>query len=113
MKDLLKQYFNIQDQIYAVFGYVENWIPYTMEWMEDYYWKIGVSSIWGKIECVRYSSLPLSEATDADSYEDEIRHDRFLKSSIWKTADYTLILCDTHTDGVKLLRIFDNALEER
>jgi hypothetical protein len=51
------------------------------------------------------------ESEDGDYYENEIYTQRHLPKWVYRGADYTMVVVDTHTDGNKFLQVFANANE--
>ena len=41
----------------------------------------------------------------------DIYTQRFYDKWVWRGKDYTMIFCDTHTDGNKFFGIYDNKKE--
>lgn len=105
---LLKEYFELQKQIYEYFGYEEDWVVFPIDDSTEYYWKIcgeGPRDV-----CFSKTKEEVINE-DGDVYENEIYTQRFLSKWVYRGKDYTMIVVDTHTDGNKFLQIFDNKKE--
>jgi hypothetical protein len=123
--ELLKTYFTLEKQIHDYFGYEENWKVIPLCDSTDYYWMLIDRDLETETpRCVRFCSPMVNNELNArecmieneeigDYYEEEIYTQRFLPIWIYRKDDYTMICVDTHTDGNKFLRIFDNKKEVR
>lgn len=103
----LDAYNLVKDQIFKEFGYTEDWKVHPLEDMREVWWAVSpdkseVHFFYKKDDINLYNKL----------YSHEIGHDRFLPKYIYEGSGeaegYTMILCDTHTDGNVLLCIFDD-----
>ena len=103
---LLDDYLSLQQQIYDYFGYKEDWCVFPIDDARKYYWRLSGR---GPDE-VQFAENP-QEANGEKGYSNEIYMQRFLSKWVYRGAEYTMILVDTHTDGNKFLQIFDNAKE--
>jgi hypothetical protein len=106
---LLKEYFALQAQIFEHFGYVENWRIIPLDDCTEFFWKLNGES---------YNSEVLFHETDeavrdetGEHYVEEIYTQRFLKKWVYRAENYTMVVCNTQTDGNILLCIFDNTKE--
>jgi len=100
---LLKDYFKLQKEIYDYFGYVEDWVILPIDDCTNYFWIIDGTEI-----SFAEGKEMLNDVEAGNYYCNEIFHQRFLPKAIYHGVDYTMIVVDTHTDGNKLLQIFDN-----
>lgn len=104
--ELLDQYFAFQKKIYEHFGYVEDWVVIPLMDSTKYFWREdGESVIFAETED------KLDDYLRGDYYAEPIYTQRFLSKWVYRTDDFTMICCDTQTDGNKFLRVFDNAKE--
>jgi len=103
---LLDEYFKLQKQIHEYFGYKEDWVVIPLEDSTDYYWYFEGSKV-----LFAKNKDNVFEGTMEDGYSDIVYTQRFLPKYVYRTDKYTMICVDTHTDGNKFLRIFDNAKE--
>jgi len=104
---LLKDYLDLQQQIYDYFGYVEDWVVIPIEDNTESYWWLYNETVW-------FSSAPFTVETvleGDDLYSYNVYHQRFLPKWVYRAADYTMICSDTKVDGNKFLAIFDNGKE--
>ncbi len=108
---ILKQYFELQKQIYDYFGYVEDWVVIPLEDSTDSYWYLEQKEDGsGKIA---YSDVPfeIEKVIEGDFYSGHIYTQRFLPKWVYKGSDYTMVCVDTRTDSNKFLQVFDNKKE--
>lgn len=110
--NLLNQYQDLRTQIFAYFGYVEDWRVLPLDDAREYFWTLDQDA--NGSGSVRFAKTE-AELTDEDDlgecYENEIYTQRHLPKWVYRGAEYTLVVVDTHTDGNQLLQIFNNALE--
>ena len=109
---LLNDYFNMQQQIYNYFGYVEDWRVLPIEDSTEYYWHITGEESGCEVKFAKYEEN-LFEGTMEDGYSNEIYTQRHLPKWVYRGADYTMTVVDTNTDGNKFLQIFDNSKERK
>lgn len=104
---ILDDYNSCKQAIFDAFGYVEDWKVHPIEDMREVYWAYD-----GKYEQVQFFFQKEDIGKYSKLYSHEIGHDRFLPKYVYKgtgeAEGYTMILCDTQTDGNILLCIFDN-----
>ena len=107
----IDNYFKIQKEIFKHFGYVEDWVSIPIEDSREYYWFLEGEGP----GFVRFSETKrkLSDEDAMDYYEDEIWTQRFLPKWVYRSKSLTMVVVDTHTDGNKFLRIFDNSKEQK
>jgi len=105
--DLFDEHFDSLKKIYDYFGYAEDWVVLPLDDARSYFWLIDRGS-------VRYAkTMEELKNGEGNCFSDEIYTQRntgrtVLPSTIYQTEAYTLIAVDTHVDGNKFLRIFDN-----
>jgi len=105
MIDIISEYFNLQQEIYDHFGYVEDWVVIPISDDRRYYWRIDDNTVkFADSEPELYDEL-------GNYYEHEIYKQRFLPKWVYRASDYTMICVDTHVDGNKFMSIFDNPKE--
>ena len=107
INELIKQEQDARRAIFDYFGYVEDWCIFPFADYRDMVWQIEGSETRGSV----ISSSSLEEFENGDTYSDEIYTQRFLPKWVYRGKDYTMILIDTHTDGNRLLAIYDNKKE--
>lgn len=107
---LLNKYFELQKQIYDHFGYVEDWVVIPIDDARDFYWSLTGEG-YGDVVSFAVKKENVFHGTDDDGYEVDIYTQRFLSKWVYRADDYTMICVDTHTDGNKFLRVFDNKKE--
>ena len=107
MKTIIKEYFNLEKKIFEYFGYVEDWEVIPIGDLTDDHWMITGPKI-------VYGLKPFTKKLIVDGkeiYSGTIYTQRFLPKWIYQTPELTMISVDTHSDGNKILMIFDNELE--
>lgn len=107
---LLNDYLEKQKELFDYFGYVENWKAIPVDNATMYYWCLTGE---GQGENVVFANTveELLDEEAGDMYINEIYTQRHLPKWVYRGADYTMVVVDTHTDGNKFLQIFDNAKE--
>ena len=108
--ELLKQYNRTRQELFDYFGYVEDWVVIPVDDQTHCLWQLTGE---GRGDVVRFAET-LKDLQDEEAgqyYENEIYTQRFLPKWVYRGADYTMVVVDTHTDGNKFLQIFDNAKE--
>lgn len=95
-------------KVHDYFGYVEDWVSIPMDDATEYYWSLhqdsdGCGDVHFNGEPYKYEDDPM--------YSNEIYTQRFLTKWVYRGAEYTMVVVDTHVDGNKFLQIFDNAKE--
>jgi len=108
--ELLDKEESIRQQIFDYFGYIEGWCVLPFNNAIEYYWHLTNEGRGGKVKFAKHEKN-LFEGTIEDGYSNEIYTQRHLPKWIYRAADYTMIVVDTHIDGNKFLQIFDNAKE--
>ncbi len=103
----LDDYFELQRQIFEHFGYKEDWRVLPLDDARSYYWRLEGEGP----GIVMFSETVEKLNSEGEYYENEIYTQRHLPKWVYRAADYTLVVVDTHTDGNKLLQVFDNAME--
>lgn len=111
---LVNSYFSTADKIYEHCGYRRDWVSIPLDDARGYYWRIVDSETVGG--AVRFHenkfNIENKECVELGSYyQDDIYGERFSLKCVYRGEHVTLVCCDTHTDGNKFLRIFDNAKE--
>jgi hypothetical protein len=76
-----------------------------------YYWFVsGGQGHGGEVRFAK-TAQDLDDEDAGNYYSNEIYTQRHLPKWIYRGAEYTMIVVDTHTDGNKFLQIFDNSKE--
>ena len=97
MKNLIDNYFKLQDEIFKHCGYQEGWKIYPIVDYREYFWTIDDEDL--------ITSNENDFSDDGNCYCDEII------GNIFKGEKYTLILVDTHVDGNSYLALLNNLKE--
>lgn len=105
---LLDDYFELQSKIFEHFGYMEDWRVLPLDDARHYYWRLDGEGP-GNV-CFADSEEEL-DTESGNYYENEIYTQRHLPKWVYRAADYTIVVVDTHTDGNQLLQVFDNTFE--
>lgn len=106
MNKLVEDYKKALDAIYDHVGFKEDWVICPLDDCTEMFWEIDSG---GKEFC-RYAKT-IKDIEDIDSgnyYEDDIYTQRFYNKWVYEGKDFTMVFCDSHTDGMKWFRIFDN-----
>ncbi|MGD9157205.1 MAG: hypothetical protein PVG39_02240 [Desulfobacteraceae bacterium] len=102
--NLTEKYESAKRELYEHVGFVEGWSVFPISDRIDMVWhENGVS--------VKYAENMEEFNSDGDYYVDEIYTPRFYKKWVYRGAELTLIIVDTHTDGNKFFAIFSNNKE--
>lgn len=111
MKKLLADYFELQKKLHEYFGYTEDWRIIPLDDATDYFWKLEGEEHGGEVYFA--NSIDQLEDRDAgDLYVHSIYTQRHLPKWVYRGDGYTMICVDTHTDGNKLLQVFDNTKQQ-
>ena len=107
---LLSDYNQKRQELFEYFGYVEDWVVIPVDDATMYHWQLTGE---GRGDVVRFAETleKLQDEEAGQYYENEIYTQRFLPKWVYRGADFTMVVVDTHTDGNKFLQIFDNAKE--
>lgn len=105
---LLTDFFNIQAKIFEYFGYVEDWRVIPLDDAREYYWRLEGEGP-GEVHFADSEQELLDQS--GTCYTEEIYTQRFLPKWVYRGEEFTLICVDTHVDGNKFLRVFDNSKE--
>lgn len=108
--ELLDKYNDLRQQIFDYFGYVEDWRVLPLNDAREYYWHLTGEGHGDEVKFARHEEN-LFHATFEDGYSNEIYTQPHLPKWVYRGADYTLVVVDTHTDGNQFLQIFDNTKE--
>lgn len=107
--ELLKQYNRTRQELFDYFGYVEDWVVIPVDNATMYYWQLSGE---GRGDEVFFAdTLEELKSNSGNFCSNEIYTQRFLPKWVYRGADYTMVVVDTHTDGNKFLQIFDNSKE--
>jgi hypothetical protein len=114
MDDIVDAYLSAQEAIFEHVGYVEDWRVIPLDDARGYYWAVDKHEReWCRFAKTQKALEHWLEHDDYgdygnEVYEDEIYTQRHLPKWVYRGKDFTLVCCDTHTDGNQLLRIFRN-----
>lgn len=106
---MLDEYFELQEKVFSYFGYMEDWRVLPLDDCREYYWYLTGEGH-GDNVCFAKTEKELTEQ-DGNYYENEIYTQRHLPKWVYRGAEYTLVVVDTHTDGNQLLSVFANSKE--
>lgn len=107
---LLDDYNKLREELFAYFGYVEDWRVLPIDDRREYFWRVDQDARGGG-EVVYAEHESLDDDDEEDYYSDEIYTQRHLPKWVYRGEAYTMVCVDTHTDGNQFLAIFDNAKE--
>lgn len=93
--NILDEYFELQSEIYAYFGYIEDWKVIPISDARQYYWTICMDN-------VKYAETKeqLDDLDAGNYYEAEFYNQRFLSNVVYRGEKYTMISVDTHCDVI-------------
>lgn len=106
---LLTEYNQKLQELYAYFGYVENWRVFPIDDATEYFWKIDGDETNGDV--LFAESIDIIDTREGEYYSNEIYTQRHLHKWVYRGEEYTMIVVDTHMDGNKFLQIFNNSKE--
>lgn len=107
---MLDDYIGARKRLFDYFGYVEDWRVLPFDDARGMYWQLDGE---GPGEVRFADTREELESGEGNCYTNEIYTQRHLKKWVYRGAEHTMVVVDTHTDGNKFLQIFDNALEVR
>ena len=108
----LDDYFKLQQEIFDYFGYKEDWVTIPIDDRRDQYWILYENDRGGGDVIFYENEITPEVLKSGKYYENTVYTQRFLPKWIYRGEEYTMICCDTHTDGNKYLAIFDNSKEQ-
>lgn len=105
--NLIEKYCNALDDIYNHVGFKADWVVYPIDDCTEYYWKIIGDNPFEQEVAYHEEHLQVV-VLDGNHYQDEIYTQRFYEKWIYEGKEYTMIFCDSHTDGMKYFKVFAN-----
>lgn len=117
MNDIVDTYLAAEAAIYKHVGYKEDWRVIPLDDARENFWAVDEHEReWcrfaPKREALEYWLKNGDYGKYGDKvYEDMIYTQRFLPKWVYRGKKFTVVCCDTQTDGNKLLRIFRNDRE--
>ena len=105
---LLDQYNDLLAQVFAYFGYVENWRVLPLDDAREFFWRLE-----GEGPGIVKFADTVQELVEETGryYVNEIYTQRHLSRWVYRGPEFTMIVVDTHTDGNQYLQIFSNVNE--
>ena len=110
MARMLDRYVTLQQEIFAYFGYEEDWRCIPLDDHSGAFWMLEQREDGHGF--VAWSDVPFTEEgiREGDAlYSASIYTQRFLPQWVYPGAEYTMVCTDTHTDQNKFLMIFTNS----
>lgn len=111
--DPIELFFKLRDNVvYPYFdGFEDGYVVYALEDYRDYYWELPFGE--GREGEVHYAETieDLKDKEAGNYYVNDIYTQRFYSKWVWRGKDYTMIFCDTHTDGNKFFGVYSNDKE--
>lgn len=108
IRDLIAEYFELQEKIYDYFGYQEDWCVIPLSDKTEMYWMLEQRPDGSGY--VVSSPIPFTresiESGDA-IYMDVIYMQRFLPRWVYPGDEVTMVCVDTKTDGNRFLMLLD------
>lgn len=98
----IKNFTDARQALYDHVGFVEDWVTYPIA---DY-----TSLPWCIIdgEYVKYADDMEKFLSDGDYYTADVYKQRFYKKHVYEGKDLTMVIMDTHVDGMKYFGFFAN-----
>lgn len=112
LSEKIDKFFDLEQEIHAAFGYVEDWVDIAMEDHRQNYWQLFENEHGGGEVVFHEEPLTKEKIRDGAHYSYTIYTQRFLPKWIYRTEELTMICSATGVDGNKFLAIFDNAKEQ-
>lgn len=106
---LLNEYNAKRQELYDYFGYVEDWVVIPVDNATMYHWRLTGEDRGDEVQFADTLEELIDET--GNYYTNEIYTQRHLPKWVYRGADYTMVVVDTHCDGNKFLQIFDNSKE--
>jgi hypothetical protein len=106
--ELLDRYTALRNEVFAYFGYVEDWRVLPLDDARQYYWRLYGEGP-GHVRFAKTKGDVLSG--EGECYENVIYTQRHLDKWVYRGEEYTMVVVDTNTDGNQFLQIFSNAME--
>lgn len=106
MNILIKAYEDAKQAIYEHVGLEEDYVVCPIDDRTDSWWSLDEEQ-----NEVYYADADNYEALFdgiGNYYQDDTYTQRFYKKWVYRGENFTLVMCDPHTDGMKWWRIFDN-----
>lgn len=103
MIDIINNYNMALQKIYDHVGFVEDWVIYPISDDTDYFWKIIDDN---QVKFAK--TIEQFNSGKGDCYINSIYTQRFYSKWIYEGNDFTMIFCNTHTDGMIYFSLFDN-----
>jgi hypothetical protein len=104
--ELLDRYEALRGEVFAYFGYEEDWCVIPLDDARDYFWKLDGEGP----GTVGFAKTEKELESETGQYcENEIYTQRYLPKWVYRGAEFTMIVVDTHADGNKFLQVFTNA----
>ena len=109
MNQLLKTFEIAKQDIYDHVGLEEDWVVCPLDDCTKYWWSLD------EPDKRVYFADKLDDLYNREGnyYMDDIYTQRFYSKWVYRGKDFTLVMCDPHTDGMKWWRIFDNTKEKK
>ncbi len=101
---MIEKFNTAKQALYNHVGFVEDWTVYPIDDRTEMYWEI----LDGKE--VKFANT-MDQFNSDDYFQNEIYKDRFYSKHVFRGAELTMIIVDTHTDGMKFFAFYINAKE--
>lgn len=100
---LIKEFNVAKQAIYDHVGFEEDWVVYPLDDCTREFWDTDG-------EVLRYAdSLDEFEREAGNYYEEEVYKQRYYGKWVYEGESFTMIFANPGVDGMKWLRLFDNA----
>jgi len=118
MGSIVDNYEAAKEAVFKHTGYVEDWRSLSLEDSREMFWAVDdFERRWCRYSPVKedleyYVKTGDYSGPGADHlFEDEIYTNRHLPKWVYRGPEFTLVCCDTQSDGNQFLRIFRNDME--
>ena len=99
--NIVEKYQKALDAVYEHVGFKEDWVVCPLDEQLASYWYVDN-------DIMRFANSIEQFFSDGDYYEDDLYTQRFYSKWVYEGADFTMVFCDPHVDGMKWFRLFDN-----
>lgn len=102
--NILEEYEKAKQKIYDHVGLEEDWVVCPLDFFTGKPWQVSGLN-------VKYADSLEDFHSDGNYYMDSLYTQRFYEKHVYRGEEYTLVFCDSHVDGMKWWRIFENKHE--
>lgn len=113
INETIDAYEAARKEIFKHVGYVEDWVVLPLDDQRRRAWRIVGGDECGAGGKVMYADTDadLDDPESKKLYSATVYTQRFLPRWVYRGAEVTLVVVDTHCDGNRFLMLFDNSKE--